>query len=51
MNKYEVCQLLVNHHQQTGKEMAVFELIIACGETEPAQLMTRRQMFNWYLDK
>jgi hypothetical protein len=50
MNKYEVCQLLVDHQQKTGKEMGVVELIIACGETEPAQILDGHRMFSRYLD-
>lgn len=50
MNKYGVCQLLVNHHRGNGKEMGAVELIIACGETEPAQILDGQRMFSRYLD-
>ncbi|WP_309087164.1 hypothetical protein [Domibacillus sp.] len=50
MNRHQVCQLLVNHHREKGKEMGVVEMIIACGETEPAQILDGHRMFSRYLD-
>lgn len=50
MNKHGVCRLLMDHYEETGKEMSAIQLIIACGnETDPDQLLEGHKMFQHLL--
>jgi hypothetical protein len=55
MNRSQVYHLLKTHYDRTGREMSTVELIIevivACGKTDPAQLMAGRRLFDTYLNQ
>ncbi|MGG3450225.1 hypothetical protein [Domibacillus aminovorans] len=50
MSKREVFQLLINYYKKAGCGMDVVELVRACGDTEPANIMEGSRMFSRYLD-
>lgn len=51
MNKFEVSQLLLDHHDRHGTEMPVIELIKLCGDTDVTQLMEGHRIYQFALGK
>lgn len=50
MKRSEVYRVLKQHFERTGQVMDSEALILTCGPTDPAQLMSGRALFDKHLD-